>query len=365
MKIGLNKIVIILILMTSSMFGAGVISFGKYKKNEFSVTREHQFEIPIHLNVKAKVFVDIYTPDGNKIRTLASLKELKKGNHSLKWDGKDDAGITVPNEAYIIVIRAKTKNGTYTVDPRTYSGGEIETNLHTRVTPEGKTIYRLSKPSRVLIRAGIKDGPMMKSLINWVPKPAGENVQHWNGYDDNKVVNVLDTKQYGVIVVAFSLPSHSIIVTGNKNLSYSKYYKKKHFTFKPVPLKKRLLERDGKGISPHYYNFRITDKDPKININFPKNADRTKDGIAIFKNNQAIPIKVTMSKEDEELMERSKYEVSFFVDFDFKSEEELGFMPITWLWSPNGLSKGKHILSVNISGFSGQVGVQNIEFIIR
>ncbi len=365
MKMGLSKIMVMLMLAVSSIFGAGIISFDKYDKSEFSLVTEHQFRIPFSLSEKAKVFIDIYTPDGNKIRTLTSAQELKKGKHFLSWNGKDDTGTVVPNEAYVVVLKAKNKSGTYIDDPRTYSGGEIETNLHTKMTFEGKTIYKLSKPSRVLIRAGIKDGPMMRSLINWRPKPAGENIQHWNGYDEDKVVNVLDTKKYGVIVVAFSLPSHSIIVTGNKNLSYAKYYKEKHLEFKPVPLKQRLLERNGKGISPHYYNFRITDRDPKIDIKFPDSAQKTKNGISVFKNDQPVPITVLMSKEDEEFMEQSKYEVSFFVDFDFKSEEELGYMPITWLWSPNGLSKGKHILSVNISGFSGQVGVENIEFIIK
>jgi hypothetical protein len=365
MRICLSKIIVTVILVATSVFGTEIIFFGTYDKSEFSPAREQSFTIPFKLTENAQVSIDIYTPDGNKIRTLSSKKELGNGKHSLSWDGKDNAGIVIPDEAYTIVLKAKNKKGTSIVDPRSYSGGEIETNLQTKITLEGKTIYSLSKASRVLIRAGIKDGPMMRSLINWVPKPAGKNIQHWNGYDEDKVVNVLATKRYGVIVVAFALPEYSIITTGNSNLSYAQYYKNKGYKFKQTPKKERLIERDSKGISPHHYSFRITDKDPMINISFPKNVNKTKDGIALFKNNEAIPIKVTMPTEDEKMMEQSKYEVSFFIDFEFKSEEELGFMPITWLWSPNGLSKGKHILSVNISGFNGQVGVENIEFEIR
>ncbi len=365
MKTISSKIIVILILVTTFVSAKEIISFGVYEKTEFSPTRKQGFEIPFTLNTKALVTIDIYTPDNNKIRTISSKKDLDKGKNVLSWDGKDDAGVIVPDEAYTVVLKAKTKAKTTVIDPRSYSGGEIETNLQTKVTLDGKTIYNLSKPSRVLIRAGIKDGPMMRSLLNWVPKPAGKNIQHWNGYDEDKVVNVFETKRYGVIVVAFALPEYSIITTGNNDLSYEQYYKNKNYKFKQTPKEKRLTQRGEKGISPHYYSFRIKDRDPNININFPKNISKTDNGIAIFQNNEAIPIKVTMSQEDESLMEQSKYEVSFFVDFDFKSEEELGFMPITWLWSPNGLSKGKHILTVNISGFEGQVGVENIEFFIK
>jgi len=365
MKIILGKALLMVVLISTSLFSKEIISFSPYEKSEFSPSRKQNFIIPFILNEKAEVFIEIYTADGNKIRTLYSKKVLAKGKHSLSWNGKDDRNITVPNEAYTVVLNAKNTKGVTTIDPRSYSGGEIETNLQTKVTLEGKTIYHLSKPSRVLIRAGIKDGPMMRSLINWVPKPAGKNVQHWNGYDEDKVVNVFKTKRYGVIVVAFSLPEYSIVTTGNKELTFAQYSKNNNFKFKQTPKKERLIQRAKKGISPHYYSSRITDKDPKINLHFPKNVKKTKDGVAVFKNNNAIPIKVTMPTEDEELIEQSKYEVSFFIDFDFKSEEELGFMPITWLWSPNGLKKGKHILTVNVSGFDGQVGVENIEFLIQ
>ena len=365
MKISLSRVIIVVLLVTSSLFSKEVIAFASYEKSEFAPTRNQNFMIPFILNEKAQVFIEIYTADGNQIRTIYSAKELNKGKHSLLWNGKDDHNIIVPNEAYTVVLKTINKRGRTTIDPRSYSGGEIETDLQTKVTLEGKTIYHLSKPSRVLIRAGIEDGPMMRSLINWVPKPAGKNVQHWNGYDEDKVVNVTETKRYGVIVVAFALPEYSIITTGNKNLTYAQYYKDNNFKFNKTPQKKRLIQRGKKGISPHYYSFRITDQDPKINLHFPNNVNTTKKGVALFKNNDAIPIKVTMPSEDEELIQQSKYEVSFFIDFDFKSEEELGFMPITWLWSPNGLKKGKHILSVNVSGFNGQVGVENIEFIIQ
>jgi hypothetical protein len=53
------------------------------------------------------------------------------------------------------------------------------------------------------------------------------------------------------------------------------------------------------------------------------------------------------------------------VDYQFKSEEELGYMPLSWNYTPNGLTKGEHILTVNISSFTGQVGLKSYKFIVK
>ncbi|MFA7062240.1 MAG: hypothetical protein WC156_15655, partial [Pedobacter sp.] len=46
----------------------------------------------------------------------------------------------------------------------------------------------------------------------------------------------------------------------------------------------------------------------------------------------------------------------------FVSEEEQGYMPLTWIYKPVGLSPGNHILTVNVSSLSGQMGVKSLSF---
>lgn len=110
--------------------------------------------------------------------------------------------------------------------------------------------------------------------------------------------------------------------------------------------------------------LRTADRDPQLNIVLPDTIQKSTNGLPVLQNDMPVPVKVTMAAEDEEFMAETKYEVSFFVDLEFKSEEELGFMPITWLWSPNNLTTGEHILTVNVSGFRGPVGVKSIKFLI-
>ena len=71
-----------------------------------------------------------------------------------------------------------------------------------------------------------------------------------------------------------------------------------------------------------------------------------------------------MHDEDRWAMQQSLYEVAFFVDNQFLSEEEQGYVPLTWRWNPAGLKPGIHLVTVNVSGFNGQVGVKSLQIAI-
>lgn len=64
-------------------------------------------------------------------------------------------------------------------------------------------------------------------------------------------------------------------------------------------------------------------------------------------------------------MNEQQYEVAFFIDGEFIAEEEQGYVPITWNWVAQDLSPGEHMLTVNISGFGGKVGVSSLLFEIN
>jgi hypothetical protein len=59
------------------------------------------------------------------------------------------------------------------------------------------------------------------------------------------------------------------------------------------------------------------------------------------------------------------YEIAFYIDNEFISEEEQGYVPLTWIWKPVGLASEKHVLTVNVSGLRGQVGVKSLAFEIK
>ena len=348
------------LLVGGSLFAGELLTLQPYRLNEFSPALGQTFSIPFILKEDAKVKIDIYTPDNNLIKTLSG--DMKKGEHSVTWDGKDKKGSVVPDEAYNIVVTAQNSKGSEIIDPRK-TGGVVLKDLHTKIDKFGNINYRLSSPARVLVRAGIENGPMLRMISNWVPKNRGKIRQRWNMRDADNLVDI-STLPFGITVSAFTLPDHAIITTNNKKNDYYTYFKQNNLSCNTLPRSEQKLKRDGRPISKHYYICRIKDRDPRLYLTLP-DVQKNDQNLSVLHNGKQTLVKVSMHPEDEAILEKSKYEVSFFIDFEFASEEELGYMPIKWNFMPNALSKGKHILTVNVSGFTGQVGLKSYQFLIK
>ncbi len=358
----IRRHIFLLVLFSCSVF-ASEVTLLPYEKNEFSPTLKETFVIPFELEREANVAVEIYTPDGVLLRTLKNEKTLKKGKHTLKWDGKDNEGEVVPDEAYNVVLKAS--NGSYNevLDPRKTSGGIVQKNLKPKITEEGKISYTLEKPSRVLIRLGIEAGVMLRSLVHWKPKNSGKNMQFWDGYDNDHLIKVQHQKGFKIIFSAFTLADNTIITTGSKKDYFQ--YAKKFTTKRSMAAKKyRFHNARTKLMSPYYARTLFDLQEPKIDFVFPKNTPRDAKGIPVLQKGKAVRIKVVMDKEDALRMQRVKYEITFYDDLEFISEEEMGYVPISWLFSPQS-KEGKHILSVNIASFKGHIGLKSVQYIIK
>ena len=351
------KKIIFLICISGILFGNALIEILPYKTNEFSPKLGQKFKIKYKLSQDSNVTFNIFTPDNNLIRIIK--KESKKGTNSVVWDGKDRDGIVVPNEAYSLKVVIKSSDKNQTLDYR-LTGGEILKKLHTKVDKRGNVIFKLPKPARVLVRAGIENGPMLRVISNWEPKNRGIVKIKWNMLDKDNLIDI-SKLDFGVTVSAYALPERTIITTNNNSTNYYEYFTKNKFKCN-LP-KKYKLTKSNIAISKHFFKCRVDDKDPKIYLKFPKEFEKNRE--IILTNDKPLNVKVLMDKEDEERFNKSKYEVTFFIDNEFASEEELGFMPISWRFVPNGLKKGKHILTVNISSFTGQVGLSSAIFEIK
>lgn len=331
-----------------------------YARLEFSPARGESFAIPFELKQPARVEITLTGPDRHPVRTLKSEGVLKPGNHQLEWDGRDEEGGVVPDEAWVPVLTAIGKNGRETIDPWQESGGEVLDGLNPRLSAGGSIAYQLPAPARVLIRAGVEGGAMLATLANWEPRLAGRNAQRWDGFDADRLVDLRREPRLSLLVTAFTLPERAILTIGNDEIGYSEWHAEKGW--EPFHLKPGTapLERDGKRISPHHHLSRNLDRDPKVTLAFGGDPARTADGVPLITGK--TPIKVDVPPEDRWLLDASLYEVAFFIDHQFVSEEEQGYLPLTWLWDPAVLEPGRHLLTVNISGFRGQVGVKSLLF---
>lgn len=356
-----RSIVFTLFSLLSLAAGANEpVRFGEFSDQEFSPARGEKINIPVIIDRDAEIQIQFFTVDGEMIQTIRSNGVLKKGAHDIVWDGKDEQGTVVPDEAYVPVIRAKSENGEILIDPRKSSGGEVIKDIQLVRNDHQSFRYQLPVAARVSIRAGIKAGPLLKVLADWEPHAAGQNILYWDGYDQDKLINLVATGRQKLVAAAYKLPDNSIITSGNKTISYFDYYKKKGWQLKPVNLANVALQRGDQAISRHYYIPYLMNKSPKVNIKLLGELEKS------TANNPVIPlqvsIKVNMDADSKWSLQESRYEVGFFVDNQFLSEEEQGYVPLTWRWKPNNLKPGEHILTVNVSGFRGQVGVKSLKF---
>lgn len=356
----IKKILLFLGLYSYALSG-NLINMLPYKTAAFSPVLKQTFTIPFSLEEEANVSIDIYTPDHNLIRSLEG-KSLTKGVHALVWDGKDNNATFVPDEAYITVITASTKTQKEIIDHR-FTGGVILKNLHTKVDKSGNISYYLSESARVLVRAGIKNGSMLRSISHWVPKNKGKIRQRWNMKDKKKLIDIA-ALDFVVSVSAYTLPAFSIITTNNKSITYKDYFIQKQFKCAHTIENAQHSKIDKQKRSKHSMQCRIEDSNPDIKMEIA-NVQHNDKNITILKIGEGVNIKISMSPEDEVRFAKEKYEVSFFVDHEFISEEESGYMPLAWHYTPNGLKKGEHILTVNVTSFSGKVGVIHYKFVIE
>ena len=328
-------------------------------KPEFQPVRGKSFNIPFQLNESAQVQIQLYTADGDLLHELKSNESLQPGKHYLTWDGNDAKGLVVPDEAYIPVLNIELTSGEkFIQDPRTYSGGEILEDLRWRLRKKTEIAYELPAPARVLIRAGIKEGPMMRAFTHWEPRISGKIVQRWDGYDVDKVDYFAQHKKAWVLVMAYQLPEFAIITTGNKELSYRDYRKLRQWKRATADFTKVKLHRNGVRLEREYFLPRGFI--PQVELSIKDKLPRSKKQLPIAKGK--LNFEINIPKEDRWVLESDMYEIGFFVDYEFMGEEEQGFVPMIWSIDTKDLKPGRHIATVQITGFGGYVVSRTMAF---
>ncbi len=337
---------------TAPLFGS-LLSDVKISSVSFNPTRGDDVGIVYTLSVDAKVTVNVYDADYGLIDVLAEDEKQNVGQVVLRWDGKDIEGDIVPNEAYFFTIEAKDKDIEEIYDPVTFSGGIEQTIKDAKVYRESNTIvYKLPQSVRVLIRAGIWGGPMVKSVVDWKPRIAGEITEHWDGRDHNSIMDVRDNRQMKLAAGYFTLPDNSMITYGNKDIDFREY-KNTLAQGRPEKVERKRIKVNGK-LSRHFKQKRVNDYAPEVAMKFfQKNKEITGDIPGI---SGKTLVKVFFDEINEYFSDQ-QYEVVFYLDGDFHAEEETGSSPFNWVWNPVGVKEGEHVVTVNFTGFKGQIGV--------
>jgi len=341
------------VLLAADAFGADV-EILRYHKREFSPALGEKFVIPYRCAKEGNLTIEILTPDGNPVKKL-DLPRQKIGTHKVEWDGKDRWGDVVPDEAYVLRLHFRTSTGTETLG-FLQTGGEKVRVTQKKADNNGNILFTLPRPSRVSLKVGVPEGPMLRVLASWEPMSAGKVRKNWNFVGEGGVT--LPVKKYVVSLEAITLPRHAIITTGNTKESYLEYYLRHGFQCQRGL---KVGQKLPKNVSPKAYRCLEKLKDPKI-VAYFVDASRKKHSALTLDGNGSFVVRVEAEKPFDRLLERSDYEVSFYVDFRFASEAERGYIPISWRYSPAGPGPGNHILTVNLVTSDGRAGAYNLVF---
>jgi len=206
---------------------------------------------------------------------------------------------------------------------------------------EHKTIsYTLNCPAFIRIRLGTEEGPLYQTLVNWENKDTGRHVETYYGLDDKGIVFTFnyftqgDEDRYG-LELGEILPSPAQLAIG-KTL--------------PVARLNQL----------HKNHAREICHDPKIILTL-KGAK--KNGMVVVKND--APLKIEIDKKDKAWFTKERFQVHIFLDDVVMQTDLDGYTPYVWNFSPKDLNNGKHVITVNLSGFSDHIGAASLPIIIE
>lgn len=193
----------------------------------FNPTVGQGIEIGFLLSLAGKVNVSIVGPDGQPVRTLVSSRELDAGTQSLPWDGRDDSGLVVPDEAYSLRIDWTAHGRRAIYPPARVPARRLAVDPPTYDWANGMFSYTLSKPSRVELRATcLSPKPTVafaKTVVAGEPRAAGSVVDVWNGFDDAGKVFLPDRPGFVVSIEVTELPEPAIMTIGNRSTTFRAY----------------------------------------------------------------------------------------------------------------------------------------------
>jgi hypothetical protein len=339
---------------------------GAYDKQSFAPVRGESFPLLLRLTDPAAVRaarVEIHSSDGDLVRTL-EIADLSPAvsDYKVVWDGRDDQLGVVPDEAYLpFVVLTSTQDQASTIAVSGSSGGEEVFEFAKTVRP-GSIEYTLPAASRMLVRSGIENGPMLRTIIDWEPRTAGFHAERWSGRGSDNVAVIEEHPDAAYLIVGYRLPDHSIITHGNERESYRQYRERRNWPLRQASAGQKRLERNGRALRQEFWQPLLQQKSPRIEVALLSTPQRQP--LRHLQQSQEMLTEVKLHPHDEVYLQQERYEISFFVDHAFIAEEEQGYVPFTWRWSPGrmGVQPGEHLLTVNVSGYNGQVGVKNISF---
>jgi hypothetical protein len=215
----------------------------------------------------------------------------------------------------------------------------------------GVVSYELTLPAWVRIRIGIADGPLYRTLLDWQERGVGKYKEQWDGLDSSAAVKLTGRDD---LVFTFNY-----FTAGNEYLQYIQ-------VADILPLPGNLSGRHLPALEVnrmHKNHPRQFCREPKIEVQLPKNIPKNRDGLYVIKTK--VPLEIKLADEDRRWFSAERYNLHIFIDDIFAQGELNGYSPYTWIFDPQGLNAGKHLLVVNLAGLNDHYGIVSLPIYVE
>ncbi len=381
--------VIILSTMFVFVMCAGVsarisISNVRVSGQIFNPSTGEEGKLLFQLSDEASVTVKIHDPNHHVVAVVAESRQCYPGTSTVFWNGRDVQGNIIGDDAYYFTVEAIANDGELSrYDPTLFSGGE-KIEIKASVVPEG-IAYTLSRASRVRIRVGVHDGPLFKTVSDWLPEGSGDHLAEWDGKDESKLMDVR-SMSFSVDIQAYGLVANSFIVKGSGLTLRDQIVDFSDGSIidgsaQQLKGRNRLLSKAAteksfrSGLHPHAYLTQGIDKAPAFSIRLGSAAatqlDSTEpEGVSSAKLVEPgtipvisgiTPLTIDLEELTGLLLANVRYEILTYIDNQFFMEDEQGYHPYTFDLDTSLLENGNHIIVFNVATLNDQVGSASIE----
>jgi hypothetical protein len=208
--------------------GASVIDHVTVDRGTFNPTANDVVTISATFAKAGTASILVIDRDGYAIRRLTSRVAVR-GPFSVSWNGRDDNGAVVADEAYSFRIEWTDGNHGETYFPAAAAREMITIPPRYYDRRGGTLAYTLPAASRVHLQAGTvwpgakrnsAQGVVMKTIVNRAPRAQGAIAEPWNGFDESGSVFLPDVANFVVAIAATPLPDGAVIAFGNRTTTF-------------------------------------------------------------------------------------------------------------------------------------------------
>jgi flagellar hook assembly protein FlgD len=319
----------------------------------------------IHISLTAgesgRLNLWILDRDGYLVRKLVSNHLITTGKVGFDWDGRDDRGAVVPDEAYSMKIDLVSSSGASSFFPANAIPEMLNAGRALYDRSSGVVSYKLPVPARVHIQAGSArtnqktgraEGPVLKTIANREPRTAGSVIDAWNGWDESGTVRVCDLPNFAIAVAASPLPDQAIITVGNRGVTFFDWVGKRTGS--------SLLTVSTADHSHHRGLSSLEDVAPQLLLK-PHNANWSEAERIWLTADEVIRLDASLVGPTAKAFAANPGKVMVFLDLKNVSTRPAGSAePI--VVSTEGLTAGPHRITVNWVSDYGPVAVNTVLF---